>query len=284
MLLSSVSNATISKTLFFLWLIAFKATEEEVQNSMKVQKSKRPAPKKVAAAKTLASRPQPKQDAPASPGEPSPNPAPHKRIKGKQAPPDQDPQQVIKDLMEACLFICHCFYSLRLQLNLTSSKCTLWLTRSFLVYVPAWNGVHVLWEANKAMQREMDKLRASGSTTSKKGKDVATPTPKIPAPSPANTPVPKSGKSVREPMPPPERPPPATEGAKMNRLRRLCEVKPSGRCNVPQAIHERWAKSTKDEKEAMIEELEQVGWSKDWLSTSVQHWSTLFMSHRHGYM
>ena len=31
----------------------------------------------------------------------------------------------------------------------------------------------------------------------------------------------------------------------------------------PEAIHLRWKNSTRDEKEAMIEELEKSGWSKD---------------------
>ena len=60
-----------------------------------------------------------------------------------------------------------------------------------------------------------------------------------------------------------QRPAPVTEGAKLNRLRRLCEIKPSGRCHVPTEVHERWKKSTKEEKEAMIEELELANWDKD---------------------
>lgn len=112
------------------------------------------------------------------------------------------------------------------------------------------------------MQREMEKLRAG----SQKPKNVmATPPPRVAAPSPSTTPGPShGGKKHGQPQPPAERPAPATEGARMNRLRRLCEMKPSGRCNVPLAIHERWAKSTKDEKEAMIDELEKANWSKDW--------------------
>ena len=135
------------------------------------------------------------------------------------------------------------------------------------------------------MQREMEKLRGE-KTEKTKASSMATPTPKIPAPSPANTPVPKksqtkekhegngdngkNGKTMgkgdpQDVIPPADRPVPHTEGAKLNRLRRLCERKPSGRCHVPQAIHEKWAKSTRAEKEAMIEELEKVNWSKDWL-------------------
>ena len=134
------------------------------------------------------------------------------------------------------------------------------------------------------MQREMEKMRGEKTRAS----SMATPTPKIPAPSPPNTPGPSkpetkakekqeskddNGKKEKamekggpkDVQPPADRPAPQTEGAKLNRLRRLCELKPSGRCHVPKAIHEKWAKSTKAEKEAMIDELEKVNWSKDWL-------------------
>ena len=42
------------------------------------------------------------------------------------------------------------------------------------------------------------------------------------------------------------------------RLRRLCEKKPSGRLNVPQAIHEQWLQVGKprDELRAMLEAYE----------------------------
>lgn len=78
-----------------------KATEEEIQENKKGNKSKRGTEKTAAAAKTKpAAPPQQKPDAPASPGEPSPNPAPTKRVKGKQAPPEVDQQQLIRELQE----------------------------------------------------------------------------------------------------------------------------------------------------------------------------------------
>ena len=119
------------------------------------------------------------------------------------------------------------------------------------------------------MMMEMQKLRADKSRSSS---STATPTPKIPAPSPAGTPATRTKQTEKKEkvavngvQPPADRPVPQTEGAKLNRLRRLCELKPSGRCHVPKAIHEKWAKSTRAEKEAMIDELEKVNWSKDWL-------------------
>ena len=101
------------------------------------------------------------------------------------------------------------------------------------------------------MQEELEKLKAPSSSSKN---PYETPPPKVPAPSPG----PKA-----KVLPPPELKPPETEGARLNRLRRLCEKKPSGKCNVPEAIHLRWKNSTRDEKEAMIEELEKSGWSED---------------------
>lgn len=59
--------------------------------------------------------------------------------------------------------------------------------------------------------------------------------------------------------------PPATEAAKLARLRRLCEKKPSGKCNVPEKLHKRWLHGTLKEREALVEELEAAHWSKDHL-------------------
>lgn len=124
-------------------------------------------------------------------------------------------------------------------------------------------------EANRKMALELQKLKENTKRTD----HFKTPPPKVSAPSPTKgspTPVsstaqgskgdPKAKKAI---CPPGDRPPPATEGAKLNRLRRLCEVKPSGKCQVPTAVHERWKNGSKEDKEAMIEELEKVNWSKD---------------------
>lgn len=51
--------------------------------------------------------------------------------------------------------------------------------------------------------------------------------------------------------------------ARLGRLRRLCEIKPSGRCNVPDNVHKMWKHGSKQDREAMMDELESAGWSKD---------------------
>lgn len=63
---------------------------------------------------------------------------------------------------------------------------------------------------------------------------------------------------------------PGTEAAKLARLRRLCEKKPSGKCHVPEALHKRWLHGTTQEREALVEELEAAHWSKEpisWITT-----------------
>ena len=109
------------------------------------------------------------------------------------------------------------------------------------------------------MQKEMEEMKLNISKGSNRRAQSAyeTPPPKVSAPSP---------KQKAKVNPPPELKAPETEGARLNRLRRLCEMKPSGRCNVPEAIHLRWKNSNREEKESMIDELERTGWSKDSVS------------------
>lgn len=117
----------------------------------------------------------------------------------------------------------------------------------------------IVVEANKKMQAEMAAMKKAKSRS-----DVATPPPRIAAPSPKTTPgVTKPAKATASTASPVDRPPPPTEGARLNRLRRLCEVKPSGKCQVPPAIHERWKHANKEERESMLDELEAANWSKD---------------------
>lgn len=68
----------------------------------------------------------------------------------------------------------------------------------------------------------------------------------------------------------PERTGTLTEAAKNNRLRRLCEKKPSGRCHVPEEIQARWSKGG-SERLALRDELEQCGWDKDYLKGICMH-------------
>ena len=116
------------------------------------------------------------------------------------------------------------------------------------------------------MMDELTRLRAEKNPSSGSKSAYKTPPPRVTAPapsgksaaSPGRTPIPPTG-LVADEIPPP----PKSEGAKLARLRRLCEVKPSGRCSVPQEVHERWKKADKNEREAMVEEFEKANWSKD---------------------
>ena len=118
------------------------------------------------------------------------------------------------------------------------------------------------------MQQEMEELRSAQPNKPSSSVDsYRTPPPKVAAPSPKK---PMESKEPGKPPRPPARlppndlqPAPATEGAKLMRLRRLCEMKPSGRCSVPSEVHERWKKGGKADREAMVEEFEKANWSKD---------------------
>ena len=53
--------------------------------------------------------------------------------------------------------------------------------------------------------------------------------------------------------------------AKLGRLRRLCERKPSGKLKVPKEIHDRWT-SKGHLREELLRELEKADWDEDWVS------------------
>ena len=115
------------------------------------------------------------------------------------------------------------------------------------------------------MAEEMNKLKAEKDKSSSSGNPYQTPPPRIhaPSPDPKTKAVVPAAKSKAQLVPPPELPPPATEGARLQRLRRLCEKKPSGRCSVPEAIHLKWKNGSKGEREKLMDELEAAGWSKE---------------------
>ena len=120
-------------------------------------------------------------------------------------------------------------------------------------------------QASSRMQLELDALRMQqtprGGQSSGEQFSPA-PTSVVPTP-PLKKPVATAAKSVAKPSPALENPPaPQTDAAKRARLRRLCERKPSGKLNVPQAIHEKWAQSNSAEKDAMVDALEQSDWDK----------------------
>ena len=51
------------------------------------------------------------------------------------------------------------------------------------------------------------------------------------------------------------------EAAKDARLRRICEIKPSGRCHVPPAVHEEWKRGGAS-KDQLMERLAQCDFKK----------------------
>ncbi len=54
-----------------------------------------------------------------------------------------------------------------------------------------------------------------------------------------------------------------SEGAKLGRLRRLCERKPSGKLKVPENIHNMWKRGGHDRQE-LLHMLEEAGFEEDW--------------------
>ena len=105
------------------------------------------------------------------------------------------------------------------------------------------------------MQAELEAL--------KKSKSPQTRTPQHPKPSHPEPPRSRSSKSAE--LPDGSEGSAAeelTEGAKNNRLRRLCERKPSGRCNVSDAIHEQW-KAGGHQRQELMDILEASNWDKD---------------------
>lgn len=54
---------------------------------------------------------------------------------------------------------------------------------------------------------------------------------------------------------------PKTPEAKLARLRRLCEKKPSGKLNCPEWLHNLWAVPAN--RDDLVNKLEKAGWDKD---------------------
>jgi len=128
----------------------------------------------------------------------------------------------------------------------------------------------------QAQLEEMGKRLEAEKATTKTRTATKTPTPKHPRPSPTTTAASQSSMPAREKGSDLE--PEMSEGqgsgsesgedaglslaAKKNRLRRLCEKKPSGKIQVPESIHQMWLKAghTRDQ---LLEELENANWDKD---------------------
>ena len=78
-----------------------EATADEIEAS---KRPKRKPPVKAAAAKSVTAPPVKPSSPKPSPGQPSPNPAPTKRLKGKQ-PNSDDPLKIIQQLQEALHYV-----------------------------------------------------------------------------------------------------------------------------------------------------------------------------------
>lgn len=118
----------------------------------------------------------------------------------------------------------------------------------------------------EAMRLELSKRGSDTSsrpaTTAAKSAAKAKASPKTKAKPKAKGDTPEEGNSEPEPESV-EKSTPATIEAKRARLRRLCEMKPSGKIKVPAEVHERWKTCTSAERDAMVEEFENADWNKD---------------------
>lgn len=57
--------------------------------------------------------------------------------------------------------------------------------------------------------------------------------------------------------------PACSEAARMARLRRVCEKKPSGKLHVPEEIHQKWLANSGKDREELLDALKQCNWDKD---------------------
>ena len=109
-------------------------------------------------------------------------------------------------------------------------------------------------EAGSRMQLELEKLKGD---IGKKPSEAASSTETFKKTAAKSSPKP--------PKPSIEPGPPETEAAKMARLRRICERKPSGKVYCNMSLHEQWKNGTKEDREALVDILESCNWSKDLL-------------------
>ncbi len=117
-----------------------------------------------------------------------------------------------------------------------------------------------------ALQKDMDDERAEKATKPKKPNKVKTPPATHPGPSPASAAKAPPRKDVKGRPEPEASESEDLEGlsqaAKLQRLRRLCEMKPSGTCRVPEAIHKRWAAKGHSRQE-LLDALEEANFDED---------------------
>ena len=122
------------------------------------------------------------------------------------------------------------------------------------------------WQDNAKLREELERLKAAKAATSpSKPKPVAKPKP-----------VPKRASKAKEAELEPhdeadpqdeeteedEEAKDLSEAAKKQRLRRVCQRKPSGKLSVPESVHDMW-KQGGHAREELQELLEESGWDKD---------------------
>lgn len=127
-------------------------------------------------------------------------------------------------------------------------------------------------QANARMQAQLAAIQTEvdqkAKTSKKKAAEAETPTPRHAAPTPASSkpssstkvqkaaaaadPGQESGSDDDQP----------SQAAKLNRLRRLCERKPSGKLNVPEEIHQQWL-AKGHSRDQLLEALEAADWNTD---------------------
>lgn len=138
-------------------------------------------------------------------------------------------------------------------------------------------------KANEDLRKELqairDQLAKRPSPTH--GDSKVTPSPRHPAPSPSSSTPPKESnprkveKTKKDPKTSKraspaddddgsEDEPQPTLEARLHRLRRVCERKPSGRCHVPESVHLNWVQGDLSTRKQMLETLEAASWDKDW--------------------
>lgn len=139
----------------------------------------------------------------------------------------------------------------------------------FSISIYRYHQLHPNEQANQRMQAQLEEMQKE--VDKNKRKTATTPTPKHAAPSPASSSsTPFNAKAKGKPSVPQQDSNSEGEadlsqlsyGAKLGRLRRLCERKNSGKLKVPQEVHDRWNQKGQARDE-LLAEFEQCNFDKD---------------------
>lgn len=132
-----------------------------------------------------------------------------------------------------------------------------------------------LEEMSKQMAKEKKKVNTPVTTPSPKPNTTPSPASSrasVAAAKPKSTKKPPASAATQDPSDSEsdsaegasgeEGEPALSVGARNNRLRRICEMKPSLKLKVPQRIHDQWKKGG-HAREELMEQLEAANWDKD---------------------